>query len=63
MADRRVQFATDHRVGGVSYKRGQYVEMEAGAAASLIFSGVVRPAPSPADVAGDKAARGVKKEA
>ena len=53
MADRRVQFATDHRVGGVSYKKGQCVEMEAGAAASLTFSGVVRPAPTPADVAGD----------
>lgn len=51
MADRRVQFATDHEVGGKTYKKGQTCEIDGGVAASLIFAGVARDIPTPKAVA------------
>lgn len=48
----RVQFVTDHEVGDQSYKKGATVALDEGAAASLLFSGVVRPDESPAEPQG-----------
>lgn len=45
MAMRRIKFATNHDVGGVSYKKGQVVTVDAGLAASLIAAGAARVEP------------------
>lgn len=39
---RRIEFAYPHEVGGKKYKADEAAEVDAGTAASLVYSGVAR---------------------